>query len=695
MSTGTNLDPLVLEASIETLSAPPAGGGDQPAAATQGGGQGGGGQGGQGQPEPIQVRPIDGSGSNASESDWGAAGQTLLRLGPAAYDDGLGAMVTDRPEPRTISNEVVQQDEEMPSSFGVSNFLWAWGQFIDHDLDLTEAGETEFAPIVVPVGDPWFDPDGTGGAFVPFTRVDPLDGSGITSPRAYENQITSFLDASMVYGSDAETAAALRDGGGRLLIGDDGMLPLADESNLLAGDVRAAENVALSSLHTLFVREHNRWVEILEEEHPGWSDDDLYHAARQRVEAEIQAITFNDFLPVLVGEQAIAAYQGYDETVNPGISVEFSTAAYRFGHSLLSATIEQQNEDGSTVAEGDLALRDAFFNPAALAETGIDPILRGLASSKAQELDPQVVEDVRSFLFGQPGAGGLDLAAINIQRGRDLGVPSYNDLREALGLERAEDFSDITSNAERAQALASVYGEVDLVDAWVGGLAEDPAGGLLGETFALIVIDQFERLRDGDPYWSEAGGLGQKELEALWETGLADIIEANSGVGTIQDNIFFAYERMSGDAEANEMVGDAGSLLMLGFEGNDILMGMRGDDQIDGGANRDRLKGGAGDDVLDGGAGIDRLIGGRGDDLLEGGLGKDLFVFSLKSDHDRVVDFEERDSIRIMDADEHFDLKKALVQQGDDVLLTISEEASVLFEDMTKDELLAATMLFG
>lgn len=634
-------------------------------------------------PDPVEVsqilqRPIDGADSNESQSDWGAVDQHLLRLSEPGFADGIGEMVDDRPDARAISNALAQQSEDTPSEIGASDFLWAWGQFIDHDLDLTEAGNLEFAPIAVPLGDPWFDPDGLGDAFIPFSRVHYEAGSGETTPRAYVNEITAFMDASMIYGSSAETAAALRDETGRLLIGDDGLLIQTGNSGVLAGDVRAAENVALTSLHTLFAREHNRWVDSLEREHPDWSSEDLYHAARMRVEAEVQAITYKDFLPILVGEQGIADYQAYDSSVNPGISVEFSTAAYRFGHSLLSASLERQNEDGTTVAEGDLALRDAFFNPTALAETGIDPVLRGLASGTAQKLDTMVVEDVRSFLFGDPSAGGLDLAAINIQRGRDLGVASYNDLREALGLDRAEDFSDITSDAGLAARLAEVYGQIDLVDAWVGGLAEDSAAGLLGETFALIVADQFERLRDGDAYWSQAGGLSAKDVEELWDTGLADIIERNTEVATIQDELFFSYERLGGGDGKDKIRGDEDRDLLLGFDGNDRLSGKGGDDQLAGGNGRDLLN------------------GGKGDDVLEGGLGDDTFAFSLKSsDQDRVVDFEDGDRVRITGADKGFDLDKALQQEGEDLVLHLSKKGSVLFEDLTKDDLDSSAFIFA
>lgn len=225
--------------------------------------------------------------------------------------------------------------------------------------------------------------------------------------------------------------------------------------------------------------------------------------------------------------------------------------------------------------------------------------------------------------------------------------------------------------------MAAIYGDVDLVDAWIGGLAEESADGLLGETFALIVADQFERLRDGDAYWSQAGGLSQEEVTGLWDTGLADIIERNSDVGTIQDEIFYSYQRLGGDDGRDKLVGEDGRDLLLGFAGNDRLTGKNGDDQ------------------LSGGKGNDRLDGGKGDDVLEGGQGKDTFAFTLKSGDDRVVDFEAGDRVVIKDICKTFNIDKALHQDGDDVMLKLSKNASVLFEDLSRDELDTAAFLFG
>ena len=625
-------------------------------------------------PTEIVERAIDGSGTNTENAGWGAVGQELLRLGPVAFADGIGEMVSDRPGAREISNAVAAQQGDMPNAVGASDFLWAWGQFIDHDLDLTEAGHTEFAPIIAPVGDPWLDPDGNGDGVVPFTRVDPLEGTGSDTPRQYANEITAFIDGGTIYGSDAETAAALRGEGGRLLL--DGDFLYETEDGVLTGDIRAAENVALTSLHTLFVREHNRWVEELAELHPDWSDDDLFNAARMRVEAEMQAITYNEFLPLLVGEGAISAYRGYDDKTNPGISVEFSTAAFRFGHTLLSASIGRLEEDGSDISAGALALREAFFNPGEITTNGgIDPILRGLAAGQSQEIDTKVVEDVRSFLFSEGGSFGLDLASLNIQRGRDLGVSSYNDLREALGLERAEAFSDITSDTDLAATLELLYGDVDLVDAWVGGLAEDAYGnGMLGELFATIIIDQFERIRDGDPFWSQAGHLSDREIDTLWDTTLSDVILANTDIGSLQENVFLTYDRVGGTESDDDLAGTEGRDLILGFAGDDTLAGGGGVDQIEGGA------------------GSDRIIGGAGNDFLLGGTGADIFFFDLLSGRDRIGDFGNGDQVHIDTGGE--DVSRDFVRRGDDVVLRLNSTTEITLESVRLSELDPNDFLF-
>ena len=152
-----------------------------------------------------------------------------------------------------------------------------------------------------------------------------------------------------------------------------------------------------------------------------------------------------------------------------------------------------------------------------------------------------MVDDISNFLFGQPGSGGFDLASLNIQRGRDHGVPGYNDMREAMGLTRVTQFGQITSDNDLAEALFDTYGDVNEIDLWVGGLAEDNvSGSQLGELFQAIMVRQFTALRDGDRFWWEED-LTSSERDRVRDTTLAEIIRDNTEIGSeIQDNVFIA-----------------------------------------------------------------------------------------------------------------------------------------------------------
>lgn len=502
-------------------------------------------------PEP-EFRSIDGTGNHLQNPELGSTDERLLRYSPAAYADGLNEPAgDDRPSARLVSNEIVSQTGDLPNSRGLTDLTWLWGQFLDHDIDLTEPGEPhERYAIKVPTGDRYFDPHGTGQVEIELSRSVYDPDTGIDSPRQQINQITAYIDGSMVYGADDERADALRAfEGGRLKISDGDLLPYntdglpnagGDDARLfLAGDIRANENAALTSMHTLWVREHNRLADQISMDNPELSDEQIYQRARTIVIAEIQAITFNEFLPAILGDDAIEEYSGYDSAVNPGIANEFSTAAYRFGHTMLTGQLLRLDENGEPIESGHLPLRQAFFAPHQVAQHGIDSLLRGTASKAANEIDPLVVDDVRNFLFGPPGAGGFDLPSLNIQRGRDHGLADYNTVRTSLGLTAAEDFADITSDPALQQKLEQVYGSVDNIDLWIGGLSEDHVSGAsMGETFRTILADQFRRLRDGDRFWYEHALAGET-LELVEATTLSDVIERNTGVDNLQDNVFF------------------------------------------------------------------------------------------------------------------------------------------------------------
>lgn len=377
---------------------------------------------------------------------------------------------------------------------------------------------------------------------------------GITpNPRQHRNEITGYLDGSVIYGTDSTRAAALRlFQGGKLKTSEGNLPPLntaglpnandahrfPDDQLFLCGDVRANENVELTAIHALFVREHNQIAAAIGAANHHLNDEQIFQRARRIIIGELQVITYNEFLPALLGPNALRPYTGYDRNVNSGIATEFSAAAFRIGHTLINDDVEFLDNDGNPVRE-EMELADAFFNPEPMHEVGPDPVLKYLATDNAREVDTMLVGDLRNFLFGPPGAGGFDLASRNMQRGRDHGLADYNSTRAAYGLPRVTSFSQITSNPDLQARLASLYGDVDSIDLWVGGLAEDHvAGSSIGPTFRRIIADQFERIRDGDRFWYSRIFSGA-QLQALQQTRLSEVIRRNTTITKIQDNAFF------------------------------------------------------------------------------------------------------------------------------------------------------------
>lgn len=519
---------------------------------------------------PTEFRTIDGSFNNGANPLWGAAGTPLMRIVPNDYGDGMGTPAgAGRPSARAVSAAVHAQDNvDHPNPLNLSDYVWQWGQFLDHDITETPIpGDGESFDIPVPKGDAWFDPKGTGNATIPLGRSAFVTVDGV---REQVNNITAYIDASNVYGSEEDRAEALRtlDGTGKLKTSAGNLMPYntggyhnapddTDTSMFLGGDIRANEQSGLAAMHTLFVREHNRLAEQFASDNPGLTGDEIFERARAFVAAEMQAITFNEFLPRLIGGYSIPEYTGYDPSVDPTISNVFAHAAYRVGHTMLSGQILRLDSSNNEIGAGHLDLAAAFFTPAHIEAEGIASLLRGLAAQQAQDVDNFVIGDVRNFLFGPPGAGGFDLAALNIQRGRDHGLASYNDYREAYGRNRVTTFAEVNPNDPTiGTRLASVYDNVDQIDPWTGLLAEAPAqGAYVGETLRRILADQFIRLRDGDRFWYESY-LPSDMVAEVEKMTLAEVIRANTDIDDeIQDDVFVMPSSVClGDCDGNGTV---------------------------------------------------------------------------------------------------------------------------------------------
>jgi hypothetical protein len=550
-------------------------------------------------PSGSGYRPIDEVGNNVANPNWGAAPADqpggaaiqLLRNSPVAYADGISApSLPNNPSARLASDLInnqadpnnPSQDLQTVNQQSLSDFGYAFGQFIDHDMDLTPDGGASF-PIPVSPGDP------IGPNPLPFTRsqTDPNTGTSTTNPLQQINAVTSYLDLSQVYGSSQVVADALRLGQGGLLQTSPGnMLPYlkapyftqdqikalnmqnasqaVSQSALFAtGDVRGNENIELTALQTLFVRNHNLIAGQLQQLHPTWSDEQLYQEARKLNIAEYQSIIYNEYLPTLLGPDALPQYTGYKDNVNVSIATEFSTVAFRFGHSMLNNQVQRQDNNGQNLnltGGASISLAEDFFDPNLLNPSGtidpltgqactdIDPVLKGDADGHAQAMDVEVINAVRNLLFANGQLVDQDLIARDVQRARDDGIGTYNQVRVAYGLPAVTSFAQITSNVQVQNELQAAYGNVNNIDPFEGGLAEDHvAGSTVGPLFQAIMVDQFTRLRDGDRFFYQNEKLARQE-RTIVEQGdtLAKVIEANTQVTNLQSNVFLFQASISG-----------------------------------------------------------------------------------------------------------------------------------------------------
>jgi len=498
---------------------------------------------------PNEFRTIDGS--RNAPNDLGRAGSVDLRNTTIGYADGMGVPGgTTRKGAREISNLVNFQLAPIPNSVNVSGFVWNWGNIVDHDMVLSKVAiPSDHFDIPIPQGDPVFDPKGRGGLFLTLNRTGALIVNGI---RQQVNSNTAFLDGSVVYGSDKLRQNEMRtlDGTGHMKTSDGNLMmfnvdglpnqPPADRGLdpalfFLGGDERSNENIALSTMQNLLVREHNYWADVIKAGDPTLDDNGIYQRARAIVGAEIQSITYRDWIPILLGPNSLTPYTGYNSSVDPRVSLAFSTAAFRVGHTFLPPVISRL--DGRNRSIGDVSLNQALFQPQQITHSGLEPFLRGLARQIPQEVDVSIIDGVRNFVTGV--GTGFDLAALNIQRGRDHGLPSYNQVRIDYGLVPRASFAEVTSNLDFQARLASAYSSPDDMDLWVGCLAEDHVnGGLVGETMWTIFKDQFQRTRDGDRFWYESY-LDATTLALVQQQTLGMIIKRNTTITTeMQDEVF-------------------------------------------------------------------------------------------------------------------------------------------------------------
>lgn len=450
---------------------------------------------------------------------------------------------------------------------------------------------------------------------------------------------------------------------------------IPDNEDFISGDVRINEQTGLIAVHTLFIREHNFIADkvafhldaqddpALNQAYAEYRDvyvpslnlgfepseaqirgEFIYEAARAVIAAKSQVITYQEFLPLLVGNESAEDLQTINpEILDPNIAVEFSGAAFRLGHTLISDQIVTIDSNGKS----DISLQEAFFRPDLVSENGVDNVLLGLNYQESNDADHRIIDGVRNNLFGEPGNGGQDLVAINLQRGRELGIPSYVTVYNALNPDNPittfEDLNPIFG-AEVAALFVQAYANVEDIDLWIGGLAELPAeeGVLLGPTFSAIIGDQFARLRDYDSFFytdrlenpdSFLSVVTNAIDLDLKNTGLSDIIRNHvANPELVPENAFVVpfQTEIDGTQESDAgLTGTEQADLINGQTGNDVIEAGDGDDIVFGDIGNDTLRGQAGADTLLGGVGNDVLSAQDSGDVLNGGEGNDAYNLTL------------------------------------------------------------------
>lgn len=417
---------------------------------------------------------------------------------------------------REISNIIFKQDGDIFDERGLSEIATFIGQFIDHTLVATPANEGgEKLDIEIPEDDTDAQEfaKSKGTEVLEVTRSERVRVKTRDNAERAQNSLTSAMDLVNVYGPSKQRNDALREGkDGRMLVTDDGLLPENErlvnaprisKGFFLAGDHRANEHPILTSLHTLFVREHNSIAAEVKEKFPLLSDEEIFKESKKINEALWQKIVFEEFYPAVTGRN-LPRYRGFQRNTDPTVSLLFSTAAFRVGHTMVGNTVKRfgPGNKPNTAIE----LKDAFFPGIdKFRDLGtIDDFLRGAINSRAQRVDNHIVNGLRNGLFKDINGEdkNFDLISLNIQRGRDHALPNYAAVKNKFNKPKPSKFRDITKNRKLQKKLEKAYGSVNKVEVFPGLMSEDhEEGSSFGRTLNKIWEREFRRIRDGDRFY--------------------------------------------------------------------------------------------------------------------------------------------------------------------------------------------------
>ncbi|KAK7601754.1 hypothetical protein V9T40_009195 [Parthenolecanium corni] len=541
----------------------------------------------------VKFRTIDGSCNNARAPAIGKSNTAYGRLLKASYEDGLYTIRSSSADgkellsPRLISTSI---DSQLVFDFTKTQAMAIWGLFVAYDMSYTPASNMvniktpiicctndgrplpprlnhiSCAPISVPRSDPFYKK--SFQSCMNYVRSLPAMRPDCTfGPTEQMNQASHFLDGSVLYGSTVKKMKSLRTKwGGRLIttlqkngaeypsIANPHKLPchLMNSSECFnAGDIRINSQPQLSILHTLFLREHNRIADRLSTMNNHWDDERVFQESRKIVIAEIQHITYRHWLPRLLGRKFMSSIgldsspTAYDENVDPTINNEFATAAFPFIGSMIDSYVGLFKEDRNLSDVN--YMKDHFVKTSQTSSVNyFDNVVRGMATQPSLKIDTTYTDALTHYWYTRSGEFGTDLLSLDIQRGRDHGIPAYVHFRKYCNLSEVLSFKDLGNVVVQPiiKRLESVYKKVQDIDLLVGGISELPAeDAMLGPTLQCIMGQQFLNSKIGDRFFydnrEQVNRFTEDQLEQIRRTSLARIFCDNSNnITQMQRDIF-------------------------------------------------------------------------------------------------------------------------------------------------------------
>lgn len=481
----------------------------------------------------LSGRTADGSYNDLEQPAMGMAGTRFGRNIPlsAAYQESPADLLS--PNPRAISRELLTRTTFQPAST-LNLLAAAWIQFMVKDwFSHGEGDPGNVYELPLAEDDPWPRPPLT----VLKTCPDPTRPPGSEGPQTYLNHETPWWDASQIYGGGIDLVDRLprRSGtGGKLLIGADGRLPLPADPKVSPDHVPGWW-LGLEMMFTLFVLEHNAVCDTLKRVYPSWSDEELYQRARLIIAALLAKIHTVEWTPAIIAHPTTVtamhvnwwglAGQKVRQTLGriskseiisgiPGsaanqfgvpysLTEEFSIV-YRMHPLIRDEYTFRSVTDGSELSQ--CTFRD-IAGPAAHEITGRFALRDLFYSFGITNPGALVLNNYPHFLteFQRPDNDTLmDLAATDILRTRELGVPRYNEFRRLLHLKPVQSFEELAGDKHTAAKLSRVYdGDIERVDTIVGMFAEKkPRGFGFSDTAFRVFILMASRRLNSDRFFT-------------------------------------------------------------------------------------------------------------------------------------------------------------------------------------------------